>query len=137
MIAAIAARALLVFLGLAAAIAFAAIFTMLAMSFLTGTGFPGKDPTNTFLAIFQLGIMIAVFALVPSLIAIGIAERRKCSDVGTYIFVGALIGSLCAFLLIQAPSLVAIGAMIGAGSGLLYWLIAGRSIGSQRNQPSR
>ena len=99
-----------------------------------------------------VGLVVVVFALVPALIVIGVAEVVRVRSAAFYGSTGAIAGILCwgvlfrgngqwfwsrlamawtaeqAFLML---AMLAVG-MGGLAGGLVYWAIAGKTAGDWR-----
>lgn len=140
-------RFAVILVGFVAAVLAASAFIHLL--FLGSAGFLEEDvrPVAGVAMLFSVplvGLFVAYFVFVPSVIAIGVAELLGRRDWLSYALLGAGVG--IAFIATASGNVdagydltatpIALG-IIGGGmvGGIAYWLTAGRWAGSWRSEP--
>jgi uncharacterized membrane protein len=84
------------------------------------------SPFNFFL---QTSILFGLLYGLPSLVFVLIAELKAYRSSVFYALSGILVGNLFSFF---PPQNITLSTITGLASGLIYWLVAGRSAGSWR-----
>lgn len=75
------------------------------------------------------GIVIGIFASIPSAVLIMFAEYFRIRSLWYYVAIAVVAGVVLARVFINEPWMLLIGAALGVVCGTTYWAIAGRNAG--------
>jgi hypothetical protein len=119
-------------------LAYVAACLVAGFSFVVGVEViePGSLSQSSKLGTFLLGTtfakLIGMFAFLPALLIIVIAEAMSLRQSMFFVLVSAVLGGMLSLVLFRNPELNFLFCGVGALAGLTYWAIAGRQAGSQR-----
>jgi hypothetical protein len=94
----------------------------------------GSLSASESLAIFAIfgfaGLIIGMFAAIPSAVMVMIAESAGIRSPWYYMAVAVISGVVLARVLVDENWLLLVGAALGVACGATFWAIAGRNAGS-------
>ncbi len=76
------------------------------------------------------GIIIGMFATIPSVVLIMIAEYFGIRSLWYYAAIAVVAGVVLARVFVNETWMLLVGAFLGVACGAVYWAIAGRKAGS-------
>jgi hypothetical protein len=95
------------------------------------------DEAMAFVAILGFaGIIITIFATIPSVIMIMIAEHFGIRSLWYYAAIAVVAGVVLARVIENETWMLMVGAVLGVVCGATYWAIAGRKAGSLKSPES-